>query len=72
MAVVSGSAQGLVATRPKGANGFGYDPVFVFFDLGRSYAELAPEEKNRLSHRARAFQNLREPGVLQDILATFP
>lgn len=60
LAVVSDSAEGILATEPRGANGFGYDPVFCFSDGGRTYAEASPEEKNRLSHRGKAFRKVRD------------
>jgi len=53
-----GEREGLIAETPRGENGFGYDPLFVDAELGRTFAELAPEEKNRISHRARAFEQL--------------
>ena len=49
-----GECRGEIALEPRGAKGFGYDPVFLFPELGRTYAELEPAEKNRVSHRARA------------------
>ncbi|WP_447980382.1 XTP/dITP diphosphatase [Candidatus Nitrospira bockiana] len=52
---VTGELEGAIAESPAGARGFGYDPVFVVPDLGKTLAELTPEEKNRMSHRARAF-----------------
>ena len=58
--VVEGILDGLIAEGPRGSDGFGYDPVFLLPDLGRTLAELASEEKNRISHRARAFVKLRE------------
>jgi XTP/dITP diphosphohydrolase len=54
------SWQGLILDAPRGSGGFGYDPYFWLPDLGRSAAELAPEEKNRLSHRGKALRALRE------------
>jgi XTP/dITP diphosphohydrolase len=45
---------------PRGSGGFGYDPVFVPDGQRRTMAELSPEEKNRISHRAKAFRALRE------------
>jgi XTP/dITP diphosphohydrolase len=57
--IASGRWSGLIAAEPRGANGFGYDPVFLDPDLGRTAAELAPAEKNRVSHRARACAELR-------------
>ena len=50
----SGSCEGRIAAAPRGSNGFGYDPVFEFPELGKTMAELPEERKNALSHRARA------------------
>jgi XTP/dITP diphosphohydrolase len=55
-----GALEGRIALAPRGAGGFGYDPVFEVADLGRTLAELAAAEKNALSHRARAVRGLRE------------
>jgi len=60
LAVVSDCAHGVLTTAPRGSDGFGYDPIFCFAELGRTYAELSPEEKNRLSHRGKAFHKLME------------
>jgi len=49
-----GECQGIIALEPRGASGFGYDPVFYLPDLGKTMAELPLEVKNQLSHRARA------------------
>jgi XTP/dITP diphosphohydrolase len=56
VAVLSDSAQGVIAKAPQGSGGFGYDPVFFFPQLGRTYAEITREEKNQYSHRGRAFR----------------
>jgi XTP/dITP diphosphohydrolase len=48
----------LITKEPKGAYGFGYDPVFYFPELKRTFAELSTEEKNRISHRGLALQKL--------------
>jgi len=53
-----GRWQGEIARTPRGANGFGYDPLFLLPDLDRTAAELEPEEKNRLSHRGKALRRL--------------
>ncbi len=53
-----GECRGIIAEEPRGTNGFGYDPVFYFPKLGRTYAELSAEEKNKYSHRARAVSSL--------------
>jgi len=57
--VVEGVVEGRIAREPRGAGGFGYDPIFVPEGEARTMAELAPGEKNRLSHRGRAFRALR-------------
>jgi len=49
---------GEIARAPRGSGGFGYDPYFWLNDLGKTAAELAPEEKNRISHRGQALQKL--------------
>jgi XTP/dITP diphosphohydrolase len=58
LAVVSDRAEGFIANEPRGANGFGYDPVFYFPDRTRTYAEATAEEKNLASHRGKAFRRL--------------
>ena len=52
--VIRGTVEGIIGTEPKGENGFGYDPVFMYGD--RSFAELSSEEKNTVSHRADALK----------------
>jgi XTP/dITP diphosphohydrolase len=51
---VEGVVEGAIADRPRGSHGFGYDPIFLLPELGKTFAELGPEYKNRISHRARA------------------
>ena len=51
---------GEIARAPRGSGGFGYDPLFYLKDLGRTAAELAAEEKNRISHRGQALAKLVE------------
>ena len=53
-----GECRGSILRAPRGAEGFGYDPVFLLPDLGRTMAELSLEEKGRVSHRARALDAL--------------
>ncbi len=55
-----GECAGRIALAPRGNQGFGYDPVFWVEEYGASMAELGPETKNRISHRARALAALRE------------
>jgi XTP/dITP diphosphohydrolase len=54
-----GICEGVVGYAPQGEFGFGYDPVFYMPQQGRTMAQLPPEEKNRISHRARAAQAIR-------------
>ena len=56
--VAEGRWDGEIARAPRGANGFGYDPLFLLPGRGLTAAELSPEEKNRLSHRGRAAARL--------------
>jgi XTP/dITP diphosphohydrolase len=65
-----GVLEGRIAERPRGASGFGYDPVFELPAQKRTLAELSAAEKNALSHRARAVRNLR--GVLLELLGRSP
>ena len=52
--------EGYIATAPQGENGFGYDPLFLVGDSGKTSAELSLEEKNKISHRAKALEKLVE------------
>lgn len=53
-----GEVAGTIAARPRGRNGFGYDPIFVPLGWGRTFAEVPAESKNDVSHRARALQKV--------------
>jgi XTP/dITP diphosphohydrolase len=57
--ISEGECAGRIIDTPRGSGGFGYDPVFYIPSHGCTMAELPPEEKNRVSHRARAAQALR-------------
>jgi len=54
-----GVVEGILLDAPRGAGGFGYDPLFFYPPLGRGFAEISAEEKNRVSHRAHACQQAR-------------
>jgi len=60
LAVFQGKAEGMILDRPRGANGFGYDPLFYFAEIQKTFAELSAEEKARYSHRGAAFRKLLE------------
>ncbi len=51
---VEGTLEGEIALAPRGEHGFGYDPIFFVPELGKTTAELTPEQKNNISHRGRA------------------
>jgi XTP/dITP diphosphohydrolase len=57
-ATVSGTCEGRILEERRGANGFGYDPIFYVDEKGLSMAELTADEKNKLSHRANALKKL--------------
>lgn len=56
--VFYGDVQGEILTESRGHGGFGYDPVFYYRSLGKTFAEMTPEEKDRVSHRGVAFREL--------------
>jgi XTP/dITP diphosphohydrolase len=58
IAVVTDRVEGQILETPRGSAGFGYDPVFYFPALEKTFAELMPEEKNKYSHRGKAFRKL--------------
>jgi XTP/dITP diphosphohydrolase len=62
--ICSGECRGVITMEPKGKEGFGYDPIFYIPPLGRTMAELTPEMKNQVSHRAQAAKKVYK--ILQD------
>jgi XTP/dITP diphosphohydrolase len=58
--VVEGVLRGRIAEKEQGDGGFGYDALFYLPELGKTYAEITAREKNRISHRARAVQKIKE------------
>src|SRR4029077_21076717 len=56
LGLFSDSAEGILLEKPRGQDGFGYDPIFFFPALGKTYAEISREEKNMHSHRGKAFR----------------
>ena len=55
-----GKAHGIILEERKGQGGFGYDPVFYFPSLGKTFSEISQEEKNKISHRANALELFAE------------
>jgi XTP/dITP diphosphohydrolase len=56
LAVFRGAAEGIILEQPRGSNGFGYDPLFYFPSIQKTFAELSAEEKAQYSHRGEAFR----------------
>ncbi|MEH7343703.1 XTP/dITP diphosphatase [Bacillus sp. JJ1532] len=65
---VSGTCEGLILREKRGSNGFGYDPIFFVVDNEKAMAELKPEEKAEISHRAQALRKLESklPALLSE------
>lgn len=57
---ISGKCEGYIGMEEKGEDGFGYDPLFVVEDYNKTFAELGHDIKNKISHRSRALENLKE------------
>ena len=57
---VEGECKGIIIDKPRGHYGFGYDPIFLVPEYNKTFSEIRPEEKNRISHRARALRKLLE------------
>lgn len=60
LAVFRGTAEGIILDRPRGSNGFGYDPLFYFPQIRKTFAELSAEQKAQFSHRGAAFRAFLE------------
>jgi XTP/dITP diphosphohydrolase len=58
--IAEGECKGRIALTPKGTHGFGFDPVFIVDGLGKHFAELSLEEKNKVSHRAKALEKMKK------------
>ena len=59
-AFVEGACRGTIIHEVRGDYGFGYDPLFLVPEYNRTFSEITPEEKNKISHRARALKKLLE------------
>jgi XTP/dITP diphosphohydrolase len=60
LATFRGETEGIILEAPRGTNGFGYDPLFYFPQIGKTFAELSAEEKSKYSHRGAAFRKVLE------------
>lgn len=67
VASVEGRCHGVIVGERRGTGGFGYDPLFLIAEYGKTFGELPPEVKQRMSHRAKAFRDLR-PVIVRELL----
>lgn len=58
--IVNGSIEGLISDKPAGDEGFGYDPIFFVPEYNKTFAQLPEEIKNKISHRAKALEKLKQ------------
>ena len=58
--IAEGVCPGVILEARRGTGGFGYDPLFLYEPMGKTYAEMNDQEKNEISHRARAAEAMRE------------
>ena len=58
--IAEGSCPGTILTERRGTGGFGYDPLFLYEPMNKTYAEMNAEEKNQISHRSRAAELMRD------------
>ena len=67
VAAVEGRCHGVIVAERRGSGGFGYDPLFLIPEYGQTFGELPPEVKQQMSHRAKAFAQLR-PVIVRELL----
>ena len=65
LAVMVDDVSGMILREARGTNGFGYDPLFLIDELGRTTAELPAEQKHAISHRGKALRHLR--GIMREL-----
>ena len=68
--IIKGTCEGVIGFEPKGKTGFGYDPLFIIPEYNKTFAELGPEIKNKISHRAKAFLETKKS--LEEIILDIP
>ncbi len=69
VATVEGRCHGVIVGEYRGTGGFGYDPLFLVPEYGKTFGELPPEVKQKVSHRAKAFEQLR-PVIVREVLGS--
>jgi len=60
IACVIGKVEGSISEKPRGNNGFGYDPIFIPKNLKKTFGEMKPSQKYRLDHRYKAFMKIKK------------
>tara|TARA_B100000902_G_scaffold99819_1_gene102224 strand:- start:1414 stop:2016 length:603 start_codon:yes stop_codon:yes gene_type:complete len=60
IASVSGKVEGYISSKPKGKNGFGYDPIFIPINKKKTFGEMLPYQKYKIDHRAKAFKKIKK------------
>ena len=60
IACVQGKVEGYISDKPKGKNGFGYDPIFIPLDKSKTFGEMKPSQKYKIDHRFKAFKKIRK------------
>ncbi len=60
IAITTGKVKGKIAESERGNKGFGYDPLFIVDETGKTFAEMLPDEKNKISHRGKALKKMKE------------
>ena len=60
IALVKGKVEGLISPKPKGKNGFGYDPIFIPKKYKKTFGEMSPLKKYKIDHRYKAFKKIKK------------
>ena len=60
IACVTGKVEGIISNKPKGNNGFGYDPIFIPLKKRKTFAQMKPSDKYKIDHRYRAFNRIKK------------
>ena len=60
IACVKGKIEGIISTKPKGKNGFGYDPIFIPLGKKLTFGEISPNKKYKIDHRFNAFKKIKK------------
>ena len=56
----TGKVEGTISHKPKGKNGFGYDPIFIYLNKKKTFGEMKPSKKYKIDHRFKAFKKIKK------------